>query len=64
MTDISRTILEWTYQPKNFFEERTKLHHVDGLIELGEGKARIDTDVLALLPLGFDASVLAKGRES
>ena len=31
---------------------------------LGEGKARIDTDVLALLPLGFDASVLAKGRES
>jgi cytidine deaminase len=29
---------------------------------LGEGKARIDTDVLALLPLGFDASVLEKGR--
>lgn len=40
MTDLARTVLEWTYQPKSFFEEQTKLRHADGFIELGEGKAR------------------------
>lgn len=40
MTDIARSVLEWTYQPKSFFEEKTTLYHADGFIEIGEGKAR------------------------
>lgn len=39
MTNIARTVLEWTYQPNSFFEEKTTLDHADGFIEIGEGKA-------------------------
>jgi hypothetical protein len=40
MTGITRTVLEWTYQPKSFFEEKTNLYHDEGFIEIGEGTAR------------------------
>ena len=40
MTGIAKTVLEWTYDPKNFFEGDEKLHHPDGFIEIGDGNAR------------------------
>ncbi|MGE3586025.1 MAG: hypothetical protein AB7G24_14645 [Novosphingobium sp.] len=46
MTEIAKTVLEWTYEPKNFFEEKTTLAHADGLIEIGEGKARGEFDAV------------------
>lgn len=44
MSDVAKTVLEWTYEPRNFFEERSALYHPDGSIEIAEGKARGEFD--------------------
>lgn len=44
MTDIAKAVLEWTYEPTNFFEEKATLELADGSIEIGEGKARGEFD--------------------
>lgn len=46
MTDVARTVLEWTYEPKNFFEEKIALIHPHGSIEIAEGKARGEFDAV------------------
>jgi hypothetical protein len=40
MTAAARTVLEWTYEPSNFFEEQTRIAYEEGGIEIGAGIAR------------------------
>lgn len=40
MTDTALTVLEWTYEPINFFEESMSLSHEMGSIDVSSGRVR------------------------
>ena len=44
MTSTKRTVLEWTYEPKGFFEEPCELPFEGGAISVADGKVRGDFD--------------------
>lgn len=44
MTDQAKTVLEWTYDPKSFFEETVSFPVENGSITIAEGKVRGEFD--------------------
>ena len=44
MNEVPKTVLEWNYQPKGFFETPCELVISDGNISIGDGVARGEFD--------------------
>lgn len=53
MSALNRTVLEWSFEPKDFFEEPYELPFEGGAITVADGKARGN----------FDGALYVQGRE-